>query len=53
MNARIRNKRGISIISGLVVGAVIGLYLVTAAVPSVSTAYAEETPEVSPVKARE
>jgi ribonuclease Z len=35
-----------------IVGAVIGLYLVTAAVPSVSTAYAEETPEVSPVKAR-
>ena len=52
MNTRIRNKKGISIISGLVVGAVIGLYLVTAAVPSVSTAYAEETPEVSPVKAR-
>jgi ribonuclease Z len=52
MNTRIRNKKGISIISGLLVGAVIGLYLVTAAVPSVSTAYAEETPEVSPVKAR-
>jgi ribonuclease Z len=52
MNTGIRNKKGISIISGLLVGAVIGLYLVTAAVPSVSTAYAEETPEVSPVKAR-
>jgi ribonuclease Z len=52
MNTGIRNKKGISIISGLLVGAVIGLYLVTAAVPSVSTAYAQETPEVSPVKAR-
>jgi ribonuclease Z len=51
MNTTIWNKRGI-IISGLVFGAVIGLYLVTAVVLPVSTAYAEETPEVSPVKAR-
>ena len=53
MNTTIRNKKGISIIGGLAVGAVIGLYLATAVVMPVSTAYAKDTPQVSPVKARE
>jgi ribonuclease Z len=51
MNNRTHNKKVI-VISGLAIVAVLGLYLATAAIPSLSPAYAEETPKVSPVKAR-
>jgi ribonuclease Z len=51
MNTTIRNKKGI-VLSGLLFGAVMVLYFMTAALPPASTAHAEETPDLSPVKAR-
>jgi ribonuclease Z len=51
MIVRSLNKKGVTI-SGFAIGAVLAVYLATAAVPYLSTAYAEAAPEVSPVKAR-